>query len=357
MSLLKKEIEKLEGLVENAKTEKEKASYGFDMASLKYMLAQVDHQYDDSIDNEMYDLLCNISKNRMLSIHNQIIQPEYIYFINKLTKNCLKQFKYADLEEQHFEKIYTLKDTKELLIDFYNSFNPYLYKTIKKSLNSDHLHIIRNTDKNDINVYCNSQSGNCHITMYHNGKFSISDIGDLAHELGHVVNMTMLKDNNQTGIGKLHYCNFSEASAMILEMIFHNYLIKNNINKIEAYKNLSRDLRILQEEIHDLTYVNEMAMELPLMLPYQKLDDESIKDLNEAYKKYSYSYGYLLAFYYLNKYEQDQERTKRNIMNFINAVTTMSDFEMLSHFDINIDSFMKCGYLKKPIKDCQKILK
>ncbi len=357
MSLLKKEIDKLEYLLNNAKAEKDKAFYASNLSSLKYIQSQLDANYKYDFDDKTYDILCDTTKHLMHNIHSQIIRPEYIAFVNALVKNALKQYKHAILECQHFEKKYTLKETKELLCEFFDKFNPYLYKLIKKSLNSEHLHIVRNSNKNDITVCCNFQSGNCYTTMHHDGKFGIDNISDIAHEMGHIINMNMFKENHETNKSKLHCSNFSESSSMIFELLFTDYLITNKIDTLEAYKDENRQLIILGEELYDLQYVNKFASELPLVVPYKKLNDENIHDLHSAYKKYSYTYGYLLAFYYLEKYHEDPERAKRNILNFINSITTMSDLETFNHFDINLNNFIRCNYIKNPIKECQKILK
>lgn len=195
-------------------------------------------------------------------------------------------------------------------------------------------------------------------------RISIEKLITIIHEIGHALYNKTLNSK------KMHstHNDFVETIPYFLEQVFIGYCTKNKIHAIDCLKAQKNDIIGLYNYLIDLKITNRFITKVNIRNLSLKLslnDLTKIKDydfsndtltLKDCDKNYEYSYGLLLAFYYLNSYNQDPEKTKESIKQFMLNIGIYNDQYILNHFGIVYDDLLGCEFLKPIIIENQKQL-
>lgn len=360
MEVLKQDIEKLNYMIEHAKSKSQKREFIFTLECLYGVLNEIERTInavkinDSDLQFLIKSEVANKSKNFI-----RYAQDDYREFIKSLSKNSLQHLDFYD-DELFFKERFNLQDTKTLLIDFFNSFDKDLYPIVKKALDDEHLFLVndRKRSGDGFSVF-NPYSSNPYTLIFTDDKLQLNSISCLAHELGHAIDAQKTITNPKL-FNQNIYSSMMEVPSFTFEFMFLDFLLENNIHPLEVEKIIYNNMTTLHFYLTCLQIINRVITKLNLF------DDYELKDLQKILRscgifktntfcelcfcdiicKYSYSYGQLLATYFLTKYKQDKENTKNDIFNFINSIGLYDDLAMFERFGIDIEVFKKCDYLK-----------
>lgn len=204
-----------------------------------------------------------------------------------------------------------------------------------------------------------------------NIKDQVTFIKTIVHELGHEYeNIFMSNMSAIQQVDRYDFC-FTEVMSSFFERIALDYLIKNNIYKDDAHRDLNLNYFDLHDRLGTLYEISNEAKKENIIY-----DDQNIIEIEEqikqnqndkkSYKVYSYnymndikySYGYLLAEYFFNIYRQDKKEGLKQIRNFLANQAFLDEREMLEsiNFKNNDYSFLNKGlqenmtYMRKKYK-------
>lgn len=360
MEVLKQDIEKLNYMIEHAKSKSQKRQFIFTLEGLYEVLNELENKLhivnksDEDINFLMkFDIANKIKK------FTRYCQDDYRDFVSCFSKNSLQHLDMYDTE-LFFKESFSLDDAKNLLLDFFNSFDKNLYPVIKKALDDEHLFLVNDRKRSgDGFSVCNPYSNNPYTLIFTDNKLQLGSISCLAHELGHVIDSQRTTTNPKL-FNKNIYNSMIEVPSFTFEFLFLDFLLKNKIHPFEVEKLIYNNMTSLHFYLTCLNVINKVITKINLF------EGDEIKDVQKILRscgifktntfcelcfcdiscKYSYSYGQLLATYFLTKYNQDKEQTKNDILNFINSIGLYDDLAMFESFGIDIEEFKKCNYLK-----------
>ena len=342
MTLLEKDVAKIKEALNNATTEKEKIFYARQLLAICTVaddMYNVETDSDTIIDRALLLKVCNDSGNLRKQACKKLMSREYNNLTNRIINTTLPQIKTIDTPYQ-LEKIYTLKQARKLVLDFYSNYGNNSYRRIKKYLNDEHLHIITKINNDpyyDTFAYCNYNivSNNSHIVAAVNGKLDLADVSALVHEIGHALHFKAIKTMN-TWDNVIFGCAV-EMPSTTMQKLFIDFAIKNNIAQADE---LNINLLVLLKSFMKNVKTSK------LLLSYLRS-----RNSNSFVDDHAYIYGTLLAYYYAEKYKQDPEQTKENIQRFIRHIGYMNEIEMLDKFGIDKKELIEGKYIKKNVME------
>jgi len=359
MSLLMKEIKSLRNIIFNCDDENLKKYYFSVFCDLVELASLVSNEnYDDNIffnmaedDSEwQHSVLKNLYQTSF-SDYQKMVTDIYTNGINVLKKYN----KFIDCNQD-----IELNFAKELVIDFFNQYDKDLFSLIKKCLNDNHLIINKNNSSGGSAIY-NPVFGTPYIYIETHETFSLFDLECLVHELGHVVNFVYSKHDYKS-LYKLSSHPLVEVPADYFQFLFLHFLLKNNLynEKIEIliYNFLSE----LRKNLILLYIVSPLKITKNLKEDhiYNFADDlELVLDgdpFSFLLQNYQYSYGPLIALSFLSNFQNDEEKTKYDIQNFMKYFVFNNNLKSFNYFGLNIDNIRGCSALKKEVFRNSRVL-
>lgn len=165
-----------------------------------------------------------------------------IEYYDVVSNNVLERLKRANYDYLYHERDidsikYEEKDLIEIISDFINGFDETFYKYFRNMVDEGRIL----TYPFDGDAY--GISGKCFLINSLRKTYVISsEVGNtlpniitLVHELGHTYEFRMLIDKNFETRQGIYATNLCEVSSTFFEVMFNNYLQKNNINLNEVY--------------------------------------------------------------------------------------------------------------------------
>lgn len=369
--LLEKDIGKLDSLINKTKSKRQKRNYIIILQSLLPLLSELKnekltYEFPDDM-HEEYMVQLEIDNKKLL--YQQISNPNYKADINYICKKGLSHLKsYQD--SLFFNETIKWQNAKELIIDFFNQFDQRLLPIIKQTTDEEHLYFFNDHSKNGegYSLY-NPYSDNPYINLYIDQKLKLNNIQCLVHEIGHIIGHKNYHAYPSL-LNESVYNSFLEVPALAFELLFLDFLIENKIYEKDAEKAIHNNLCTLNYYLSLLKIINRVISDIDILRPYEIQELQTIlrnsgivqSDVvtelcfNDICSKYQYSYGQLIALYYLSKYKNDKEKYKHYILSFTNNIGFHDDYYMLNNFGINFDEFKHCKYLKKEVERNQKQL-
>lgn len=371
---IREDIKNLKYMIEHSSSKSLKNFYTIILLNLSDLLHELTDEAEEikiTARNTIFMLKYNYNINNQ--IIEQITRDEYKKMINELTKNAKRFLKLND-KTYYFDSYLSLKDAKDLLLSFVCQYDISLYPIVKKIIDEEHLFLIKDKTKNgDGYSFFNPYSNSSYTILYNDNdenKLSFENLICLAHEIGHVIHFNKILTNPRN-YAKVISSNFIEVPSTTFETLFIDYLLSNKIHIDETNMVLKNNLSLLKSYLYNLRITN-LGIDLVTKsqeIIYEELEEfllskGIILDEDEIYSifskiphNYSYSYGGIIAFYYLESFKNDPEKTKKSFNDFVNCIGIFDDFYMLSNFGIDKDKLIKCSFLKDIIQENQKQLK
>ncbi len=312
---------------------RETAEILIDIASDNGIYINYPKRLNEELKNEDTNLR-NIQKemfennfNNMKSFNNSIsklynkINIENNYYYNKYQVKMLQKdtIKIVSKFYQNFDK-----DISDYFEDLITSNKVFFTKHILDYLTGLTIEAIE-----DIKAY-----------IFVTKKYTIVDAITLAHETIHAYLSEQLK--NMTINEKNQYItnNIYEVYPFFIELVFLNYLQKNNFNIKDINKYITIYNYILSDNLYSLnTIINNKDFDLN-----NEIDVESFNE-NQGY-----SYGGLFAYHFYNQYHNDKDEAKDNIYNFMTDAKDYDLNHLINNYGLNEKELSKCKILKKTIK-------
>lgn len=202
-----------------------------------------------------------------------------------------------------------------------------------------------------------------------NIKDQVTYIKTLVHELGHEYeNIFMSNMSVEQQVDRYDYC-FTEVMSSLFERIAQDYLIKHNIYKDDAQRDLNLNYFDLHDRLGTLYELSNEALEGKLIynagnvIEFSELPSKDGKKMYQVYNynyinDIKYSYGYLLAEYFFDIYRQDKKEGLKQIRNFLANQVLFDERQMLEsiNFKESNYSFLNQGltenmtYMRKKYK-------
>jgi len=353
-------IDKLKKMYNSSKTNEEKAYYRFYIRSLIKTYNNIEHKnLKFKTPLSIYKIQQSTKEFYFNEFRKNVATKQYRNMIEEICSNSLNILDNKEYLDINYS--FNYQELKELIISFFNDFDKELGNFVKYCL-EEKTFIVDAINRNGflddkyIIPYCSyiEPFKESYIVIDKNRK---NILGGTAHELGHMINLYYsTQRENFNYLKYLHDC-FAETPSTIFEMFFMNWCIENNIHKDEMIKMFKNRLYDLIQLLQDLKIINVFIDKTQKNFINIKPKDYSIAKSKNLHiyeslichidEKYQYSYGLLLALYYLNSYKENKEQTKINIIEFIKNIGLHNDMYMLNNFGIDIKEFIKCDYLEK----------
>lgn len=361
MEVLKQEIEKIKYLIERTSSKSNRRNYIFTLECLTSLLNDLVYDLNDYKISDKDELfLSKFDINKKVGLFDMINDSDYRSFVEKISKNSVKILKPYE-NSLYFNNSFSMKEAKDLVFEFFNSFDPKLYPIVKQSLDSEHLFFLNSRSQNgDGYSLCNPYTNSPYIVIFMDNKLQLDNISCLVHEIGHIISFQKTSTNPKS-FNNILYGSFVEVPSFTFEFLFLEYLSKNNIHSLDVEKIIYNNMINLQFYTNCLWAINRIIDKLDIFYGYEIKEFQQIlrkagifrtnefcencfTDINS---KYSYSFGELLAIYYLYKYNEDKETFKKHILDFMSCIDMGNDLSMLEKFGVNIDELASCDYLKQ----------
>ena len=371
MELLKNDIEKLKYLAEHASSKSKKREYVIVLETLLALKDEIENTKTEYSPSNISQYFIDKSHlNNQKQLVNKYSQKEYKDFINMICKNCQSNTKLY-YEELYCKNYIKFKDVKDIILDFFNTFDNKLYPLVKEMLTNDHLLIVNDhlTSGEGYSIL-NPFSNNCYIFTVIDNKFKLDNISCLVHELGHIISFQNFKSNPNAYKQSISN-SFIEVPAFSFEFLFLDFLLKNNLYTKEVEKVINNNLYTLNNYISFLKVINKVIDQLDILRYYEteeiqdilnsvgivKSDDFVDLCFSDLTSNHIYTLGNLISLNYLSKYRLDEEKTKRNIMSFISNIGIYDDFDTMNKFGLNLEELKRCEYVKQEVNRNQKQLR
>ena len=304
---------------------------------------------------QFYDFLKN---------DNEIYKDFYTKINKEYTKNKYKY--YGLFSENKFKP----SEAKELTYEILTSMGIDKFKSYERLFCFDDIKY----------VDLDNCMGNCYNTFnYEKPNISIdSKINKQAtflktylHELGHEYENTFMSTMSSIQqIDRYDYC-FIEVMSCFFERVALDYLIKNDIYKDDAHRELNLNYFDLNDYAESLYKVSNMALSDKIVYDDEYAKIKEIYSLDKdnkpasfitTYYNYSndikYLYGLLLGEYFFDIYRKDKKEGMTMIRNFLSNQAILDEREMLDLLNLKEKdyNFLEYGinenrtYMKKRYK-------
>ena len=349
--------------------------FNHDIGAINYLFAKTSNKYFDfpQIFNPYHERLFARSDNKSMydySLFVFLYMDEYV----KLAENYLNI-----LGENNFTrtetfsgKVYSSKQIKDILLDFFNEHGVDKYKIVKSMFDEERIEI-KEMDLDGARATCSIMSSE--IKPYimvgkDSNRVRLSDICDLAHELGHAIE-AYSKLNRYTRTKEDRKRLLVEISSKFYEYEFCKYLQKNKIELrnanaiINNYHSTSENFcdalsfafskEIIKDDEKYVEIKDAMSIddEKNMVRAFRKEGNDGDTYIFgfDFYKPLKYALGSLSA---LNLYEirnQDPKEFDKLWNYFLSMRSLISEEEILSLFNITVQDFIQCKYIKDLVKN------
>lgn len=183
---------------------------------------------------------------------------------------------------------------------------------------------------------------NSYILINNHG--SVDDLATLIHELGHAYTYRLFNNESLDRFYSFNNNYLTETFSLFLEILFIDYLKKNNINKEDA---------ILSENMY-LKYIENRFKKVLELCKMDKIDKIVSKDETILINALIYSYGATTGIELCEHYKEDPKYTKENIRFFLSSLGKYSSEELLDILKIKEEDLHSCKTLIKRLNKHKK---
>ena len=253
-----------------------------------------------------------------LIIDDVLKNKDYLLeLLNKVKNELSDKF---DLSDYEYNKQYSLKYIKDIVLNYYNNYNSDYNEIVKQSM--EKLIIEKNLK---LCLYGGAsalyiESLNKSIIIVGNYDSSIDLIINLIHEIGHIINCTYERENIYNNI-------FDEAFSISMEFIAKDYLYKQKIISNFDFNN---------EIVELLNYVSDCINSLANLNNIEYINN----NINNTIDNLKYFIGYIVAINYYYLYKEDV-KIKEEINKFITSNRKLDIIHMLNSYGLNKDALIK----------------
>lgn len=289
--------------------------------------------------NKNYELQ-EIGKFDYLSIlleefkRNNEIHKEY-------SKRIIDIYSKIDLKNLSIPKTKLKKEDRiDIIRDFLNSYDSNMYElfmNMEGYIDMD----TKKLKKTDFTCYIPILK-NSYILINNHG--SVDDLATLIHELGHAYTYRLFNNESLDRFYSFNNNYLTETFSLFLEILFIDYLKKNNINKEDA---------ILSENMY-LKYIENRFKKVLELCKMDKIDKIVSKDETILINALIYSYGATTGIELCEHYKEDPKYTKENIRFFLSSLGKYSSEELLDILKIKEEDLHSCKTLIKRLNNHKK---
>ncbi len=302
-------------------------------------------------------------------LNNEVVnfKPHELLYIQRIVDVVLKNDKnlIATKFKNHIEAYQSLK----LVYKFLEELNPKYADIFKKATDKGRLKLDYDVDETGGSYYDEDEGKIMYVPINHN----IHDSSTMVHELMHDINLEPDKLSATRFL-------FTEATSILGEMLYHDYLVEHNLYVHDARANLketfwfaSRRTKKTDFEIQlILNYLNEGFVNDGTIKSLTKYDNEYNFQVNYSlseivdeqnfgfYNDQKYVIGILFASYMYNRIKTDNKKIHElyainEIMNDISFGELMLFLDLESHR--HDEYLLTSESLEKLNKSYQKVLK
>ena len=252
-----------------------------------------------------------------------------------------KEYSKIDLKNLSIPKTKLKKEDRiDIIRDFLNSYDSNMYELF---MNMDG-YIDMDTKKlkkTDFTCYIPILK-NSYILI--NNHESVDDLATLIHELGHAYTYRLFNNESLDRFYSFNNNYLTETFSLFLEILFIDYLKKNNINKEDA---------ILSENMY-LKYIENRFKKVLELCKMDKIDKIVSKDETILINALIYSYGATTGIELCEHYKEDPKYTKENIRFFLSSLGKYSSEELLDILKIKEEDLHSCKTLIKRLNNHKK---
>lgn len=345
-------------------------TYYADLIAVTSILKQNDMTCDYSVDQNI-DLL--YKKNRIKSIDTFIdncnVNKE---FSNDLSDKVINDFinsNFFDFVELYTDDnpIFTEKEYKDIIFDFFNEYDPNLYKWLKDLFERISLFSNVNPGFNGLTYSLPSLEKSYILLSNKNCSININKIKVLIHEIGHAYHLKLINDskinNFNNGLFSIHL----EVPSCTFERLFTDYMINKKINISNAIIEKNIQFYMLFKNftyLYIATYLNNIDICNGFML---KTDDFELANIIEIMKKEfgilinndqinlrsacNYSTGYLMSSYFLELFKQDHQEAKIIFEKYISNIGNINDFDIFNNFGFSKEKLLTSYIISKQLEE------
>ncbi len=322
---------------------------------------------NNDVPDEVVDVLLNVS------IKNSNIFQRFF----KLKAQWMKQDKirrydiYAPVADGA-DKKYTYDQAVEMVLDSFEEFDPRMSKLAKQIIDEDHIDSEVRKGK-DSGAFCSSGDPDHtpFVLLSFNGR--ASDIGTLAHELGHGIHALLAEDHN---VFNFHSSlPLAETASTFSEMVLTDYLLEHEEDESVkrdilfaqidgAYGTIMRQVffAVFERDAHKLTKEGASVDDLcNAYMENLKTQFGDSLELSEEFKwewvsiphiyavpfyVYAYSFGLLLVLSLYKQFKNEGKSFIPRYLDILKAGGSMAPADILDRAGVNIRTaeFWQGGY-------------
>lgn len=342
--------------------------YYTDLIAITGILKQNDINYTFSVDPNIKSLYiknrigyidtfidnCNINQKFSKDLSDKIIND----FINS------SFFDFIELNTND-DHIFTENEYKDIIFDFFNEYDPNLYKWLKDLFKRIDLFSNVSPGFNGLTYSLPSLNKSYIVLSGKSPNINLNKIKVLIHEIGHAYQLKLLNDSNKNqfyrGICSIHL----EVPSCTFERLFIEYMINKKININNAIIERNEQLYMLFKNftyLYIATSLNDIDICNGFML---KTNDFEFANIIEMMKRefgilinndqinlrnaYNYSTGYLMSSYFLELFKQDFQEAKITFQNYINNIGNINDFDLFNKFGFSKKQLLTSEVISKQL--------
>lgn len=355
----------------NTKSKKKKIVYDlFNFSSICYEHFDIEKVFDWEQDDELYDLLQDLSKP---FIENTFMNKEVFLDISNSVLNTFINLKYPFYDD-YCKILYSVSPYKsqEIIFEFLNSYDPRLLKFYKDKLEKCEIF--------DVSLYAKTGYSGLHYSMdalktslifCEDGVNSIFSAAMNIHELGHAYENNIMYSAGINGIGiSKDVTPFVEVSSRFFEYAFYNFLKENRIYTDDTKICLLKYYKTMLCHIYEMNLICKSDFlninrygfyviddynvfihgnNLKEQLNYYNLSSELGEEINYKHA-FVYGLGALLAIHLYDNYKQDPKCFKKEFKNALINYPCIG-IEAFNKVGVNIEELNKGNTLKRVLTD------
>lgn len=316
--------------------------------------------YQDNLSENIYNNIIDVASSgipilqKYYAIKKQIHDIQDFHMYDKLAP-----FPFND------DKKYSFEEAKEIILDIFKIMGDEYHKVLEKAFNERWIDVFNNEGKSSGAFSSDTYLSHPVVLMNYEG--TLSDIGTIAHELGHSVHSYLSSKNNP-----YQYYDYSlflaEVASLTNEIIFNVSLIDmnddpkirlsiidnllkmfiNNFYDSAIYAEFEKDVHSKIEKNEALTkdYICNLCLELnKKYYSGNIIVDEEVKYRWEIYSHlytdfylFKYATGISCAAYCANKILNNEDGFLDKYLSFLKIGGSMYDKDALLTIGIDVDS-------------------
>lgn len=316
------------------------------------------------------DFLNNYYNNFWNNYYNgaELVFNKYKDYYFNMVQNVMNYFK--DMNFSYYlarrTNTYSDKETKELILDFFNNYSISKYKIVKDMFEEERIGM---GNLEDFGGYCVCFNSNNKPYIMINGQeneFDLTSLTSLVHELGHAIE-SVYTLNRHKELWKVESMPFRELASEFFELEFLRYLQKNKIYPKEAINIICRYYDSLYEFLDDASFLNKNIIEddkeytafddryyfskSGVIRNFIDKDGKIVQMTFDFYDPLMYSIGSYLSLY-LEKLKNEDEKYFQKVFDIYLSTRSLMSYEnIFDLFQISKDDFLSGNGIKDIIKN------